>query len=161
MFASITLEVLPMKPFRISSIIHMSYWDFFQQYYKPLLQDIDILLKSMEGPISVADAAKALVMSEEITKDILKDILLKEEIQLIDQKGFWDIAMHGNSHLCRLLQRQCLCGSPDIYSPEHIAYIYGLQTEHVTEVCKTNGYTEIFAQNLEDILNKIYIYIMQ
>ena len=146
-----------MKPFHISSIVHMSYWEFFQQYYKPLIQNIDILLKCMEEPISAADAAKALSMTEQ---DI-EGIMTRKNIQFIDQKSFWGIVMHGNSHLCRLLHRQCLCGSPDRYSPEHIAYIYSLQAVHVTEVCKANGYTAVPAQNLEDILNKIYIFIME
>ena len=146
-----------MNPFRTSSMLRISYWEFFQQYYKPLLQDIDILIKSMDEPISVAEAAKALVMPEET----IKNIMICEDIQHIDQKSFWNLIMHGNSSLCQLIKRECLRGSPDRYSPEHIAYIYGLQSEHVAEVCKTNGYTEVPVKALEDILGKIYVFIMQ
>lgn len=140
-----------------SSMQHISYWEFFQQYYKPLLQDLDILLKCMETTISVDETAQALAL----TKETVESIMTAEKIDHIDQKGFWSIVLQGNSQLCGLLQREYLCGSPTLYSPEHIAYIHSLQLEHITQIFEANGYTEVPAQNLGDVLSQIYVFIMQ
>ena len=146
-----------MNPPCASSMLYISYWEFFQHYYKPRLQELDMLLKSIDSPISASEAATALVMkSEEVEK-----IMTQEKIRLIDRNSFLNIMMHGSSPLCQLLQRECSCGSPDRYSPAHIAYIYGLQDSHVAEICQANGYTEVPAHKLPDLLNKIYIFIMQ
>ena len=142
-----------------SPILHISYWEFFQQYYTPMLQEMDVILKSMDDDesISISEAAKALALTEET----VKEIMTREGLQNINQKCILQIAMYGNSPLCRLLQRQCLCGALEKYGPEHIAYIYGLQDEHVAEAYRVNGYTEVPAQTLQNILDKIYVFIMQ
>jgi len=138
-------------------MLYISYWEFFKQYYKPQIQELDMLLKSIDSPISASEAATVLVMkSEEI-----EEIMTQEKISLIDKDNFLNIMMHGSSPLCRLLQRECSCGSPDRYSPKHIAYIYGLQDNHVAEICQANGYTDVPAHKLPDLLNKIYVFIMQ
>jgi len=140
-------------------MLYVSYWNFFRQYYTPLLQEMDIILKGIdnEEPISVAETARALVMKEKT----VEKIMVRESIQCIDQEGFLRIVMNGTSPLCRLLQREYLCGSPERYNSAHIAYIYGLQSEHVAEVFRANGYTEIRPQALQDVLDKIFIFIMQ
>jgi len=136
----------------------MSYWDFFQHYFAPMLREIDIIIKSLgdEDVISTAEAAKALAL----TAQFVQEIMDQNNIQHIDQNSILQIAMHGNSPLCRLLQRQCMCDTLEMYNPEHIAYIYGLQYENVAVACRAAGYTDVPAQNLQDILSNIFIFIM-
>ena len=145
-----------MTPSCASPMLHISYWEFFQKYYTPLLKEMDLTLKTLEAPVSVTETARILAMRPET----VEEIMCKEEIKQIDQEGFLRIVMHGNSSLCRLLQRECNCGSPEWYSPSHIAYIYGLQDKHVESVCRESGYTEVPAQKLPELLSKIYIYIV-
>ena len=140
-----------------SPILHISYWDFFKQYYTPLLKEVDLVLKAIESSISIKETAKALALKPEV----VEDIMAKENIEAIDREGFLRIMMHGSSSLCRLMQRECMCGSPDLYSPAHIAYIYGLQGRHVAAVCRANGYTEVPSQALPELLSKIYVFIMR
>lgn len=144
-----------MSPSYASPMLYVSYWEFFRKYYTPLLQEVDLLLKTIESPVSVSCAARTLALRPET----VEEIMAKEGIQQIDQEGFLRIAMRGDSSLCRLLQRESSCGSPDSYSPAHIAYIYGLQDKHVAAVCQANGYEEVPAKALPELLDKIYIYI--
>ena len=144
-----------MKPYA-SPIMHMSYWEFFQNNYASLIKNMDLILKTTEPPIPVSETAKALALSvQEVEK-----IMSKEEITQIDGKVFLHIMMNGTSPLCRLMQREYMCGSPTLYSPAHIAYIYELIEEHVVEVCQAHGYTEVPANALPDLLSKIYIFIL-
>ena len=140
-----------------SSIIHISYWEFFQNYYTPLLKEVDVLLKTIEEPITTTKAAKVL----NLKTYVVDKIMLKENIPQIDQQGLLRIMMHGKSSLCRLLQRECMCGSPNKYTPADISYIYNLQQDHVKKVCKELGYDYISTKELPNVLSKIYIYIMQ
>lgn len=135
----------------------ISYWEFFQNYYTPRLMEMDLTLKTIDAPISISEAARVLAMSPESVEEIMN----KEGIREIDQEGFLHIAMCGTSSLCRLLQRECMCGSPELYSPSHIAYIYGLQDGHVASVCRSCGYNKVPAQAIPELLSKIYVYIVK
>lgn len=137
-------------------MLHVSYWEFFKQYYTPLLQEVDLLLKTSETPITVAETARILVMKPET----IEKIMASEDIKQLDKEGVLRIMMQGDSPVCQLLQRECLCGSPDRYSPSHIAYIYGLQEDHVEAVCQENGYSEVLTQDIPDLLSKIYVFIL-
>jgi len=137
-----------------STVVYTSYWNFFQHYYTPQLKKIDLLIKTMDGAISIEVAAHALHLSEETIKKIMRE----KNINLIDKDGLLNIIMHGNSPLCGLLQREFTRGSPSIYSPDDIAYIYGLQKENVERVCQTNS--RIPAKDLPKTLDKISIFIM-
>ena len=139
-----------------SPMLHISYWKFFEKYYTPLLKDLDLLLKTIESPISPVEAARFLAMEP----SAVEAVMAEEGITEIDREAFMRILMHGNSSLCRLMQRECLCGSPDQYSPSAIAYIYGLQNGNVEAACRANGFnTEVPAKAIPELLNKIYVYI--
>ena len=146
-----------MNPPCASHIVHISYWEFFQKYFSPLIKEMDILLKSIDEPVPVKEAARVLTL----TPESVEEIMAREGINEIDQEGFFRIAMYGDSSLCRMLQRECMCGTPEKYSPSHIAYIYGLQDKHVASVCREYGYNddEITARDLPKLLSKIFIYI--
>ena len=138
-------------------MVHMSYWEFFQHYYTPKLAEMDLTLKTIEAPIPVAEAGRILGLRS----DAIKKIMAQKAIQQLDHEGLIQIIMHGKSSLCQLLQREFKCGSPDQYSPENIAYIYGLQSEHVQSVCHQEGYEYVPAESLPAVLSKLYIYILQ
>jgi len=146
-----------MNPAYAHRMLHISYWEFFEKYYTPRLREMDLLLKTIEAPISSAEAARVLSMPI----PAIDRIMAAEQIGLIDREGFLRILMNGNSSLCRLMQRECMCGSPDRYSPANIAYIYGLLDGHVEDVCRKNGFAdEVPAKSLPSLLSKIYIYIL-
>ena len=135
-------------------MIYISYWEFFQKYYTPMLMEVDILLKTTDTQISIAEAAHALRMPIKKVQAIVGDI------PYIGRTDFFNIMMRGDSMICRFYQRECACGSPVLYSPEAIAYIYGLQAEHVKEVCYECGQTAVYASDLPALLNKLYVLIV-
>jgi len=144
-----------MKPYA-TSIERASYWEVFKDYYTPQLKKIDLLIKTMEGTISIEETSQVLLLSE----DYVKKIMEAKKITLIDKEGFLSILMDGNSSLCGLLQREFMLGSPSTYSPGDIAYIYGLQKEHVENVCQTNGFTgKISAEVLPKVLDKVFVFV--
>ena len=145
-----------MSPSYASHMVHISYWEFFQKYYTPLLRQMDLLLKTLEAPVSVCETARVLGMKQKAVEEIMAE----QEIRLIDREGFLRIMMQGSSSLCRLMQREYYCGSPDCYSPAHISYIYGLQGGNVEAACRAQGFTEVPARALPELLSKIYVYIL-
>ena len=145
-----------MNPSCASPMVHISYWKFFQEYYAPLLKEADILLKTMDDSVPASEVARVLAMKTEMVEKIMAE----NNIESIDRNNFLHIMMLGDSSLCQLVQREFLCGSPEEYSPAKIAYIYGLQSQHVTSVCQKNGFTEIPARAVPALLDKIYVYII-
>jgi len=134
---------------------HISYWEFFKQNYTPKLKEVDLLIKTMDGALSIEEASRILQMSD----NLIKKIMAEKNIKLIDKDGLLNLIMHGNSPLCGLLQREFSRGSPSMYSSDDIAYIYGLQKENVERVCQTNA--KIPAKDLPKALDKIFVYIMK
>jgi len=135
-------------------MIYISYWELFQKYYTPLLREVDILLKTTDTHISIAEAAHALRMPMKKARAIMGDV------SHIDRAKLLDMMMRGDSTICRLYQRECACGSPVLYSPETIAYIYNLQAEHVKEVCREYGATTVSANDLPAVLDRIFVFIV-
>ena len=141
-----------------STIVHTSYWDFFQHYYSPQLKKIDLLIKTMDRVLSVEEASRALHLNE----NLIKKIMAEKNISIIDKEGLLSILMHGDSPLCGLLQREFMRGSPSMYSPEDISYVYGLQKEHVESVFQNSGFNErVSAETLPQVLDKVFVFIMK
>ena len=116
-----------MKDQRSANIIKISFYDFYETAYAPCLKNIDLLLKTMEMPLSVEETAEALCMSE----DAIHSIMEKNSIIAIDRLAVPAIMAHGESAICRLYQREIACGSPSLYNAVDVAYIYGLENTTV------------------------------
>jgi len=139
-------------------ILHISYWDLFQKYYSPMLREVDLIIKTMTNPLTIAEAARVL----RLTENKINQIMTQKDIKLIDKEGFLNIMLHGDSSLCGLLQREYMRGSPNLYCPEDIAYIYNLMHERVSDVCRAAGFADkIPTRAIPDILSKIPVYIMK
>ena len=144
-----------MKDQRSAHIIKVSYNDFFEASYAPCLKSIDLLLKTMEMPLTVDEAAEALCLSEDEVHSIMK----KESVVAIDRHAMLSIMAQGESGVCRLYQREVACGSPSLYSPADIAYIYGLDNATVARGFNKLGYVAVTSADVPAVLSQITVYI--
>jgi hypothetical protein len=137
-------------------MIKMSFYAFYSQAYAPSFKAIDLLLKTMDEPLSPHSAADALGMSA----DSVIKLMGKENIPAIDKIGFLTLMSLGESAVCRLYQREIQRGCKSTYSPADIAYIYGLDENHVTSVCDKLGEKHWPAPRVPELLNHIPIFII-
>lgn len=134
----------------------MSYHAFYRQCFAPGFMAIDVLLKTMENPLTVAETAAALQLQEE---DV-REIMACDAVNRLDKNGFLTVMAHGRGALCGLYRRELTRGLKTAYRPEDIAYIYGLQEAHVRTVFERLGLDEVPADEVPALLEQIYIFIL-
>ena len=120
-----------------------SFWERYKTDIMPKLEEIDILLKTLEEDLNTEEVSDVLAISEKEVKDIVQ----RESIQKIDREGFLKIMKQGSSLVCRMFRREMECASPYVYSKEDISYIYEIPLQSVSEACKRIG-VEIITTNV-------------
>jgi len=134
-----------------SKIKCTSYLEVYQKEIAPQLQCLDIILKSMDEPLTVTEASEALYISEAETKDIMS----RFDIDEIDQKSFLKIMTKASSPICRLYQRELDTGSPYVYTRENISYIYSIPIDIVNQACEDLGLVKLTAFTLPDLFSHV------
>jgi hypothetical protein len=129
-----------------------TYLEVYETEIAPQLEDLDITLKSMDEPITPAEASKALYISDEE----LYEIMSRLNINVIDQTAFLKLMKEASSPVCRMYQRELAVGSPYVYSQEDIAYIYELPIEAVNQACDDLGLKQLTAYTLPDLFSCVY-----
>ena len=124
-----------------------SYLEVYQNEIAPQLQCLDIILKSMDEPLSLTEASEALYISEMEIKDIMRRL----KISVIDQQSFLKIMNEASSPICRLYQREIATGSPYVYTREEISYIYSIPLDIVNQACEDLGLVKLTAYTLPDL----------
>ena len=128
-----------------------SFLEVYQREIAPQLQCLDIILKSMDEPLSVTEASEALYISEAETKDIMKRL----NITAIDQQSFLKIMSKASSPICRLYQRELAIGSPYVYTREDISYIYSIPIDIINQACEDLGLVKLTAYTLPDLFSRV------
>ena len=128
-----------------------SFFDEYEEKILPVIKELDLLLKAGEFPISVSEASKAL----NISNDEVFSVLGKLKKEKITKETFFCLMRAGSSDICRLLARELECGSPNIYKPCEIAYIYGLDKQTVEEAFEKLFLSEAAGTHLPAIFTKI------
>jgi hypothetical protein len=136
-------------------MLQTSFYCFYKQAYAPVFMEIDVLLKTMNRPLTLAQAADALHVSTGCIQRLMK----RENIDKLDQRGFMTLMRMGESAVCRLYQREIIKGCKTVYSPADIAYIYGLDEGHVAAVSTRLGKRQWEACQVPELLKQIPIYI--
>ena len=129
---------------------------FLRKYTKeiaPVLQEIDILMKTYERPLSVTQAAAILKLKKKEIRSIMHQCGYKK----INKKAFFCIMQNGSSEICRLYQRELKAGLPFTYSKETIAYIYNLDKTAVSTACDQLGIKEATCLTLPRLFSLISI----
>jgi len=125
--------------------------EIYQTEIAPQLQNLDIIIKSMDEPLTCTEASEALYISESETKDIMRRL----HIDVIDQRSFLRIMGEASSPICRLYQRELDTGSPYVYTREEIAYIYSIPLDIVNQACEELGMVELTAYTLPDLFSRV------
>lgn len=122
----------------------------YREKLEPKLKEIDIFLKSNDT-YSVEETAKILELNEE---EVLK---LKENLNIkkINTKNFIELMKNGNSFICKLLKKELECGSPLLYTPENIAYIYNLEYTEVKKAFEFLSLEKVNSNQIQLILAQI------
>ena len=128
-----------------------NFLEVYQNVIAPQLQSLDIILKSMDEPLTYTEASEALYISE----SEIKDIMIRLKISVIDQQSFLKIMSEASSPICRLYQRELDTGSPYVYTQEEISYIYAIPLEIINHVCEDLGLVKLTAYTLPDLFGRV------
>lgn len=131
-----------------------NFWELYKMEIKPLLQEIDIFIKSIEDNASIAEAADLLYISE----DEIKNIMDKQNIYEINRDSFISIMENGSSKICRMFKRELELNSPFAYKRDEIAYIYDLELTDVNCACDILGIKEATSYTLPILFANIPVY---
>ncbi|MDR1537713.1 MAG: hypothetical protein LBU32_06910 [Clostridiales bacterium] len=129
----------------------ISFLEIYQTDIAPRLRSLDLLLKSMDGPITAFQTARALGTTEREVKGIVDRLGIKE----IDRDAFMKIMGQATSRICRLYQREMNIGSPFVYTREDVAYIYELPIDTVNQACEDLGIKKLTAYTLTDLFSRV------
>jgi len=130
-----------------------SYLELYYSKIAPAIREIDLMLKTSEGDLSVGQASRAL----KIKPHEIMDIMRSNKLQRITKSNFFIIMQQGSSDLCRMYQRELDKGSPFVYTQEDISYIYGIGIDLITDACDRLGVNEITEYTLPDVLAEIEV----
>jgi len=115
-----------------------TYFTFLESYLSkisPKLKEIDILIKTCDDEISVYETSSVL----EISFEEVENIMHEKNIDIINKVTFFTIMKNGSSEICKLYNREIICGSPLSYTQENISYIYDIDHTLVRSAfCKLN-----------------------
>ncbi|MDR1560557.1 MAG: hypothetical protein LBS84_12870 [Clostridiales bacterium] len=128
-----------------------SFLELYQTEIAPQLQSLDIIIKSMDEPLTVTEAAEALYISEAELQNIMKRLQIDE----IDQQSFLRIMTGASSPICRLYQRELDIGSPYVYTREEVSYIYSIPIDIVNQACEELGLFKLTAYTLPDLFSRV------
>jgi hypothetical protein len=131
--------------------ILISFLEIYQKEIAPKLKALDILLKSMDEPITAAQAAKALCVSEAEALSAMKSLGVKT----VDRKALLDMMEVATSGICRLYQREKRIGSPFVYTREDVAYIYDLPMDAVNQACEELGIIKLTSYTMADMFSRL------
>ena len=112
-----------------------TYLEYYRQEIQPRIRRIDLFLKTEEPPYEIDAVAEVLELSlEEITR-----WMQEEQLIFLTKRGFLHLLQSGSSSLCRLFCRAVSCGSPQSYTPQEVAYIFGLPLPTVQQAMEQIG----------------------
>ena len=136
------------------NMMRVSYYAFFRQVYAPRLMAIDVMLKTMERPLTAEQTANALGITEEAVYRIMES----ESVSILDKNGFLTV-LSCVGGIGGLVKREFSRGMKQAYNPADIAYIYGLHEKTVTAAFKSLGYKKMPAHLVPTLLNQIPVVI--
>ena len=134
----------------------MDSFSYLEQYYAkiaPAIREIDLMLKTSEGDLSVGQTSRAL----DIKPNEIIDIMNANKLQRITTSEFLIIMRQGSSEICRMYRRELDKGSPFVYTHEDISYIYGIDLGLIEDVCARLGIYEITEYTLPEVLAEIEV----
>jgi len=130
-----------------------NYLNTYRSCIVPKLQEIDLYIKTSDDYLNPSTVASLLELSE----DEVRQISNCNNITKISRHNFFDIMLMGSSFICGVYRREVECGSPFLYTPSDIAYIYQLDVNQVNTTCTALGIREVTAYTLPSLLAQIAV----
>lgn len=122
----------------------------YREKLEPKIKELDIFLKSKDT-YSVKETAKILELEEKEVLSLKENLGIKE----ITTKNFIELMKNGSSFICKILKKELDCGSPLLYTPENIAYIYNLEYNEVKNAFEFLSLEKVTSNQISLILAQI------
>lgn len=141
---------------------HKTYLDFYNKNIAPKLKSIDLFIKS-EQEFTKEIITSLLYISEAELDYILqeKNFFCTDKFNLdtlnLDKHSFFEIMLSGTSYICGFYKREIECGSPIMYTPSQLAYIYQLDQLDIEDIFEDMGVFQIHGSDIASVLSKISI----
>jgi hypothetical protein len=129
----------------------ISFLEIYQEDIAPKLKALDVLLKSMDEPITASEAAQALCVREDEALRLMRLM----GVSRVDRKALLTMMDKASSRICRMYQREKRVGSPYVYTREDVAYIYGLPIGAVNQACEELGIRKLTSYTLADLFSRV------
>ena len=129
----------------------LTFQDYYEREIKPQIAAIDIFLKSEEPPYDAEIVGELL----DIPPKEWRQILQEEKISFITRGIFFQLMKRGSSPLCDMFRRATELYLPETYTPEVIAYIFGLPIEPVRKAAEELGQVTFTEKMLPQIFSMI------
>ncbi|NMA84528.1 MAG: hypothetical protein GX962_11805 [Epulopiscium sp.] len=135
----------------------ITFLEVYQKNIAPVLEKIDLFLKTTPELLDIPHTAQLLHLSE----NEVRSIMYEEQIESITPATFFMIMYQGSSKICNLLQREWQRNSPQEYSIEDIAYIYHLSEEQIYAAVQKTGLAKITSENIHFLFSYIPVDLLQ
>ena len=128
-----------------------TFLEYYKQKIQPQIAAIDLFLKSEEPPYN-SDIVGELL---EIPPREWEQTLREEKIAFITKGIFFRLLQGGSSPLCGMFRRAVELCLPEVYTPESIAYIFGLERETVQKAAEGLGQSSFTEGTLPRLFARI------
>ena len=128
-----------------------SFLEVYEEQVGPVLESIDVLFKTGAFPISPAAAGRLLGISNDEVFTIMGTLNARE----VDGGCFLALLSGGSGEICGMLKRELDLGSPALYGPGDVAYIYGLDEEAVAEAFRKLYITKATGRMLPEVFARV------
>jgi len=130
---------------------YICYYDEYEAEIAPRLRSIDIFLRT-ERSFTPAEAARLLGLSPDEVLSLFGDCDVPEAIGI---DSFFFLLRRGSNKLCQMIKRELECGSPAVYKPHQVAYIYDLCVDSVKRAFSELSCKEVTARVLPALFKRI------
>lgn len=117
--------------------------------------DVGTIINNNNNNIYTLTALNQLLDIFELEKSYMEEIICFLDKTYIDKDLIFYLILNTNSYISGIIKREMICGSPILYSPNDISYIYDLDFNKVSKAFKFLNYTYISSEEIELILFQI------
>ncbi|MFI3231018.1 MAG: hypothetical protein R3Y29_05665 [bacterium] len=135
-----------------NGITQLNVYDNYKNTIVPKVKLLDILLKADCNEFDDVTTLNQLLSIFELEKSYLEEVLYFLGKSSIDKELIFYLILNTNSNISNIIKRELSCGSPNLYSPHDISYIYQLDFNKVTQAFKFLNYKLITSYEIELIL---------
>lgn len=130
-----------------------TFLDYYRRKLQPQIEMIDLFLKTEEPPYTQAAVATVLGLSVAAVAERMR----AEQLACITRGVFFRLLQESELPLGKMLQRAVFCGLPQEYTPQTVAYIFGLPLSAVAAAAEKTGLSSCKEKELPALFSQIML----